>query len=188
MDTPGEITALLHAWAQGDRAAEVRLFDLVSPELHKIAASLMRRERPGHSLQATVLLNETYCRLVMARERDWQNRRHFFAIAARVMRRLLIDHARGRPKVHFIPVKEVEEWLRATGGKIEQAIAIDTLLSRIEDPHPEWCTIVELRFFMGFTDQETAEAMGMPLRTVQRTFADARHWLYEQLETPDAAR
>jgi RNA polymerase sigma factor (TIGR02999 family) len=188
METPGEITSLLHAWAKGEPNVEDRLFELVMPDLHRIAAALMRRERPDHSLQATALLNETYCRLVMARERDWQNRRHFFAIAARAMRRLLIDHARGRPTVRFVPMEDVQEWLRITGGKIEQAIAIDSLLSRIEDSHPEWCTIVELKFFMGFSDEETAEALGMPLRTMQRQFADARRWLFEQLENPDAHR
>src|SRR5689334_19874525 len=81
METPGEITSLLHAWAKGDQKVEGQLFELVMPDLHKIAACLMRRERPGHTLQATELLNETYCKLIMARERDWQNRRHFFAIA-----------------------------------------------------------------------------------------------------------
>ena len=188
MEIPGEITSLLQAWAKGDQTAEARLFEIVMPELHKIAASLMRHERPDHTLEPTALLNEAYLRLVMARERDWQNRRHFFAVAARAMRRLLIDHARGRPKVRFVPMDDVQEWLRATGGKIEQAIAIDTLLSRIEDSHQEWCTIVELKFFMGFSDEETAEALGVPLRTMQRNFADARRWLYEQLETPDAGR
>lgn len=188
METPGEITSLLHAWAKGDPNVEDRLFELVMPDLHKIAAALMRRERPDHSLQATALLNETYCRLIMARERDWQNRRHFFAIAARAMRRLLIDHARGRPKVRFVPMEDVQEWLRITGGKIEQALAIDTLLSRIEDSHPEWCTIVELKFFMGFSDEEASEALGIPLRTMQRQFGDARRWLFEQLENPDARR
>jgi len=186
METPGEITSLLHAWAKGEQNVENQLFELVMPDLHKIAAALMRRERPDHSLQATSLLNETYCRLVRARERDWQNRRHFFAIAARAMRRLLIDHARGRPKVRFVPMEDVQEWLRITGGKIEQALAIDTLLSRIEDTHPEWCTIVELKFFMGFSDEETAEALGISLRTMQRNFSDARRWLYEQMEKPDA--
>jgi len=188
MEIPGEITSLLQAWAKGDQTAEARLFEIVMPELHQIAASLMRHERPDHTLEPTALLNEAYFRLVMARERDWRNRRHFFAVAARAMRRLLIDHARGRPKVRFVPMDDVREWLRDTGGKIEQAIAIDTLLSRIEDSHQEWCTIVELKFFMGFSDEETADALGMPLRTIQRNFADARRWLYEQLEAPDAGR
>jgi RNA polymerase sigma factor (TIGR02999 family) len=187
METPaGEVTLLLHAWGDGDLSAEARLFELVLPELHKIAQCLMRRERPGHSLQATALLNETYCRLVNAREREWQNRHHFFAIAARAMRRLLIDHARGRPKMQQVPLEGVEAWLRASGGKLEQILAIDTLLTAIEGTHPDWCSIVELKFFMGLTDEETAEALGLPLRTVQRKFGDARRYLFEKLETAHA--
>lgn len=188
METPdGEVTLLLHAWGAGDRAAEARLFELVLPELHKIAQCLMRRERPEHSLQATGLLNEAYCRLVNAREREWQNRHHFFAIAARAMRRLLIDHARGRPKVHFVAIDGAAEWLRASGHKIEEALAIDAALTGIESTHPDWCSIVELKFFMGLTDDETADALGMPLRTVQRKFGDARRYLFEKLERADAA-
>jgi len=94
MGTPeGEVTRLLHAWGGGDRSVEDRLFELVLPDLRKLAESMMRRERPDHSLQPTALLNEAYCRLLTARERDWRSRSHFFAIAARAMRRLLIDHA-----------------------------------------------------------------------------------------------
>src|SRR5258707_902611 len=155
MDTPaGEVSALLQAWVEGDQSAEARLFELVLPDLHKIAQRLMRRERQDHSLQPTALLNETYCRLVTARDRDWQNRQHFFAIAARAMRRLLIDHARGRPKVQFVDAADFEDWLRASGGKIELALAIDGLLNQIETTHPDWCAIVEMKFFMGLTDEE----------------------------------
>ena len=188
MQTPdGEVTLLLHAWGEGDPKAEPRLFELVLPDLHKIAQSLMRRERPGHSLQATALLNEAYCRLVNAREREWQNRHHFFAIAARAMRRLLIDHARGRPKVHFVEFDGVEQWLRASGHKVEEALAVDAALTAIESTHPDWCSIVEMKFFMGLTDDETAEALGIPLRTVQRKFGDARLYLFEKLQRRDAA-
>ena len=95
MDTPaGEVTELLQSWGSGDRSVEPQLFELVLPDLKNLARGMMRRERPGHSLQPTALLNEAYCRLVAARKRDWHNRRHFFAFAARVMRRLLIDHTR----------------------------------------------------------------------------------------------
>lgn len=182
----GEITSLLHAWSEGDRSVEARLFELVMPDLHQIAEHLMRRERPGHSLDPTALVNEAYCRLVGARERDWQNRRHFFAMAARAMRRLLIDHARGRPQAQTVSIAGMEGWLRASGGKIEEAAAIDGLLIQLQPEHPDWCTIVDLKFFMGFTDEETADALGMPVRTVQRKFGDARRWLFERLESPDA--
>jgi RNA polymerase sigma factor (TIGR02999 family) len=184
----GEVTALLHAWSEGDRSVEPRLFELVMPDLHQIAERLMRRERPEHSLDPTALVNEVYFRLVGARERDWQNRGHFFAIAARAMRRLLIDHARGRPQARMVPIAGIEEWLRAPGAKLELAVAIDRLLDQIEREHPDWCTIVDLKFFMGLTDEETADALGLPLRTVQRKFGDARRWLFEKLECPDAGR
>jgi RNA polymerase sigma factor (TIGR02999 family) len=189
MDTPpGEVTTLLHAWSEGDRSIEDRLFELVMPELHQIAERLMRRERPEHSLDPTALVNEVYVRLVRARERDWESRRHFFALAARAMRRLLIDHARGRPQAQMVPIAGMEDWLRATGAKLEQALAIDGLLNQIEPEHPEWCSIVDLKFFMGLTDEETADALGMPIRTVQRKFGDARRWLFERLESPDGRR
>ena len=113
MGTPeGEVTQLLHAWGGGDRSVEDRLFELVLPDLRKLAENMLRRERPDHSLQPTALLNEAYCRLLTARERDWRSRSHFFAIAARAMRRLLIEHARGRPKGARIPIDGLQEFLR----------------------------------------------------------------------------
>src|SRR6266481_6040848 len=152
MGTPeGEVTRLLHAWGGGDRSVEDRLFELVLPDLRKLAESMMRRERPDHSLQPTALLNEAYCRLVRARERDWQNRQHFFAIAARVMRRFLINHARARPKGQKILIEDAEPWLAERGDKIEQAIAVDTLLHEIEATHPDWCSVVDIKFFPAFT-------------------------------------
>jgi RNA polymerase sigma-70 factor, ECF subfamily len=184
LDQPaGEVTLLLHAWSQGDRSVEQRLFELVLPDLHRLAEYFMRQERPDHSLQPTALLNEAYCRLVRSRERDWQNRQHFFAVAARVMRRFLINHARSRPKGQKILMEDAEPWLPHRDDKIEQAIAVDVLLNEIEATQPDWCSVVEMKFFLGFTDEETSEALGMPLRTMQRKFGDARRWLYERLES-----
>jgi RNA polymerase sigma-70 factor (ECF subfamily) len=179
---PGDVTVLLHAWAGGDRNVEARLFELVIPDLHRMAEGLMRKERLDHSIQPTALLDEAYCRLVRARERDWENRQHFFRVAGRIMRHFLIDYARRRPKGECVPIDKIEQWLRASDDKLEPAIAIDTLLSKLESSHPDWCTIVELKFFVGFSDAETAEALGVPLRTMQRKFGDARRWLYENLE------
>ena len=178
----GEVTALLHAWGAGDRSIEERLFQLVLPDLHRLAESMMRRERPDHSLQPSALLNEAYMRLVKARERDWQHRRHFFAIAARAMRRLLIDHARSRPKGEKVPLDAAIDWLRGREEQIDVALAIDGLMEQMSASHPEWCSIVELKFFVGLTNEETAEALGMSLRTMQRQFGDARRWLYERLK------
>jgi RNA polymerase sigma-70 factor, ECF subfamily len=144
----------------------------------------MRRERPDHSLQPTALLNEAYLRLASARERDWKDRHHFFAFVARSMRHLLIDHARGRPKGEKVPLDGVVELLQGGEPRLQQALAIDQLLRTIEQTHPTWCAIVDLKFFLGFTDDETAEALGLPLRSMQRQFGDARRWLYERLEQP----
>ena len=183
MDTPaGEVTLLLQSWGNGDRDVEPRLFELVLPDLKRLARGIMRGERPGHSLQPTALLNEAYCRLVVAREREWHNRRHFFAFAARVMRRLLIDHARRRPAAQFVPVEELDNWLSASADRIAQAIEIDRLLNQTRDLDPDWSTLIELKFYLGFTDEETADALHMPLRTLQRKFGDARRWLFEKLE------
>jgi RNA polymerase sigma factor (TIGR02999 family) len=180
---PGEVTRLLKAWASGDRGVEARLFELVVPDLHRMAEYLMRKERPDHSIQPTALLDEAYCRLLKARERDWENRQHFFRFAGRIMRHFLIDYARLRPKGERVPLDRIEQWLGASDDVFEQGAVIGDLLSRLESSHPDWCTIVELKFFAGFSDQETAEALRMPLRTMQRKFGDARRWLFENLET-----
>ena len=186
MGTPeGEVTRLLHAWGGGDRSVEDRLFELVLPDLRKLAESMMRRERPDHSLQPTALLNEAYCRLLTARERDWRSRSHFFAIAARAMRRLLIEHAR-RTRAVRVPIEDLGELLGVHDEKLELALSIDGLLDDMAPAHGNWCSIVELKFFLGFTDEETAEALGMPLRSMQRQFGDARRWLYEKLKSCQA--
>jgi RNA polymerase sigma factor (TIGR02999 family) len=180
---PGEITQLLKIWASGDRSVETRLFELVVPDLHKMAECLMRKERSDHTIEPTALLDEAYCRLVKAREREWEDRQHFFRCAGRIMRHFLIDYARRRPKGECIPIDRIEQWLCAGDDLLEQAAVIDDLLSRLESLHPDWCTIVELKFFVGFSDQQTAEVLRMPVRTMQRKFGDARRWLYENLET-----
>ena len=162
----GDVTTLLRAWSSGDRSVEERLFSLVLPDLHKLAQYMMGGERQDHSLQATALMNEAYFRLVNARERDWENRRHFFAIAARTMRRLLIDHARGRPKGAKLPIEGLEEMLRGRDAQLETAVAINSLLDELDGKHPDWCSVVELKFFAGFTDYEIAESLGIRLRTM----------------------
>ena len=181
-EPPGEITKLLKAWGSGDRRIESRLFKLVIPDLHRMAECLMRKERSDHTIEATALLDEAYCRLVKARERDWENRQHFFRCAGRIMRHFLIDYARRRPKGECVPIDRIEQWLCASHGLLEQTAVIGDLLSRLESLHPDWCTIVELKVFVGFSDRQTAEALRMPMRSMQRKFGDARRWLYENLE------
>ena len=184
-EATGEITQLLHAWSAGDRSVEDRLFALVLPDLHRLARRLMSGERQEHSLQATALMNEAYFKLVNARERDWENRKHFFAVAARAMRHLLIDHARARPKGAKIAIDGIEDLLRGRDPQLETGLAINALLDEMERKHPDWVSIIEMKFFAGFTDDEAAEALGLPLRSMQRRFGDARRWLYERLETPE---
>jgi RNA polymerase sigma factor (TIGR02999 family) len=181
---PSEVTGLLHAWSAGDRSVEPRLFELVLPDLHKLAHYLLRKERPDHSLQPTALINEAYFRLVTARERGWENRRHFLAVAARAMRHHLVDHARSRGKGVKTPIEGLEEMLRGRDHQLEVGIAINALLDEMDQSHPDWCTIIEMKFFAGFTNEETAEALGTPVRTMQRKFGDARRWLFERLESP----
>lgn len=177
----GEVTQLLHAWSTGDRSVEDRLFSLVLPDLHKLARHMMSGERRDHSLQPTALMNEAYFRLVGARLRDWENRRHFFAVAARAMRHLLIDHARARPSGAKLPIHGLEDLLRSRDAQLDTGVEINALLDEMEKKHPDWCPIVELKFFAGFTDEEAAEALNLQLRTMQRQFSDARRWLFERL-------
>jgi RNA polymerase sigma factor (TIGR02999 family) len=183
MEEPiGDITHLLHQWRAGSREAENQLFVLVLPNLRRLAHYLMQRERKDHSLQATELVDQIYFRMVAAKERDWQNRKHFFAIAARAMRRYLIDHARGRPSAEFVELEGFENILPVETGKIELAISVDQLLDEMSETKPEWSMLVEMKFFLGLTDEEAAEAMGVKLRTMQRTWSDARRWLYTRME------
>jgi RNA polymerase sigma factor (TIGR02999 family) len=187
MDEPmGDITHLLRQWREGSREAENQLFTLVLPNLRRLAHYLMQRERKDHSLQATELIGQIYFRLVAAKDRDWRNRKHFFAIAARAMRRYLIDHARGRPSAEFVALEGFENFLPADSRKIDLAITVDRLLDELAETKPEWSMLVEMKFFLGLTDEEAAEAMGVKLRTMQRTWNDARRWLFTRMETGDA--
>lgn len=178
----GEITQLLHAWSAGNRDVEERLFSLVLPELRKMARALMRRERREHTLEPSALMSEAYFRLLAGRGREWESRRHFYAVSARIMRRLLIDHARARTKVELIPLDSCRDLPHGRcGAELEIAIAVDSLLNELQSQHPDWCLIVELKYFMGLTDKETAEVLGLRLRTMQRQFGDARRWLMERM-------
>ena len=180
-----EVTELLHRWRQGDRAAENELFELVLPNLRRLAHYFMKRERPGHPLQPTELVDQIYFKLVAAKDRDWRNRRHFFAIAARAMRRYLIDHARGRPDAEFVALEGIEDFLPASSPRVDVALTVDRLLNGLGEVNPDWCMVVEMKYFLGLTDEEAAEAMGIKLRTMQRMWSDARHWLFSRM---DAAR
>jgi len=181
----GEITQLLQQWREGSREAEGALFALVLPDLRRLAHYFMKRERDGHTLDSTELVDEIYFRLVAAKDRDWRNRQHFFAIAARAMRRYLIDYARGRPNAEFVAFEGIENWLPAHGAKVNLALSVDRLLDQLAQVQPEWSTLVEVKFFLGLTDDEAAEALGMKLRSMQRMWRDARQWLFERMDPAD---
>jgi len=183
----GDITQLLQRWRQGSREAESQLFALVLPNLRRLAHHFMQRERKDHALEATELVDTIYFRMVAAKDRDWRSRRHFFAIAARAMRRYLIDHARGRPRGEFLPLEGFEQILPAERSGIELALTVDRLLEELAKTQPEWSMLVEMKYFLGLTDEETAEAMNVKLRTMQRMWRDARKWLFAHVESAGAA-
>ena len=180
-----DVTRLLHEWSAGSSEAENELFALVMPDLRRLAGHFMQRERPGHSLQATELVNTIYLRMVLAKNRDWQNRKHFFAIAARAMRRYLIDHARQHPHGEFVALDAYDEFLPAQSAKMHLAITVDRLLDELAKTQPDWSMLVEMKFFLGLTDEEAADAMKVKVRTMQRMWHDARKWLFAQMEASD---
>ncbi len=183
LEKAGDITLLLQRWREGSRTAENELFVLVMPNLRRLAHYLMKGERKGHTLQPSELVDQAYIRLVAARERDWRNRQHFFAIAARAMRRHLIDHARARPDVEFVPLNDIYSLLPADTTKVDLAMTVDRLLNQLEQTKPEWCTLVEFKYFLGLTDEEAARTLELKVRTMQRMWRDARRWLFEQMES-----
>jgi RNA polymerase sigma-70 factor, ECF subfamily len=179
----GEITQLLQRWRGGDREAESKIFDLLMPELRKIAARCFRHERAGNSLQPTLLVNEAFLRLAAAKNIDWQHRGHFLAVAARIMRRYLIDHARSRPSVQFLPMEGLPEGLLGKRSKLELAVAVDALLDDLAKESQQRRAVVELKFFLGLGDAEAADALNLKLHTFQREWHRARKWLFERLTT-----
>jgi RNA polymerase sigma-70 factor, ECF subfamily len=189
---PGEgdradITRLLKEWQDGDAVALERLMPLVYDELRTLASRYLSRERRGHTLQTTALVNEAYLKLAGQRDVDWQNRAHFFGIAAQMMRRILVDHARrdGRVKrggqaVH-VSLDDADPKAQPTPLEAIDVYALDRALSRLEAMDPQQGRVVELRFFGGMTVEEAALVMGVSEPTVKREWAVARAWLYREL-------
>lgn len=178
---PGEVTQLLRQWRGGDHNAETRLFELLLPELRRIAGRYFRGERAGHTLQPTALVNEAFLRLVAAKNVDWRDRGHFLAIAARIMRRYLIDYARARPGIELLPMEGLPERVLAGHTRGELAVAVDALLDELDRESPQRRSVVELKFFLGLTDEEAAGALNLSLHTLQREWYRARRWLFERL-------
>jgi RNA polymerase sigma factor (TIGR02999 family) len=182
----GEITQLLAEIRNGDRGAESRLAPLVYDELHRIASRYMHQERPDHTLQSTILVHEAYLQLVKQEDRNWQNRSHFFAIAAQLMRRVLVDHARSRnaAKRGGRQVKlQLEDVLVFSDAKCEELIVIDQALTRLAELDARQSRIVELRFFTGLTEEEIGEVLGISSRTVKREWLVAKAWLHGELSS-----
>ncbi|HET9179190.1 MAG TPA: sigma-70 family RNA polymerase sigma factor [Terriglobia bacterium] len=179
-----EVTLLLRAWGDGSKEALDRLAPLVYRELHQIAGRLMARERPNHTLQATALVNEAYVRLVDARQASWQDRAHFFAICARAMRQILVDHARSRGSAKRggdQVVIELEEGLAATASPEAKLLELDEALKRLEALDPRKGRVVEMRYFGGLSVEETAEALKVSAETVRRDWKLAQAWLHREL-------
>ncbi|MDQ3013147.1 MAG: sigma-70 family RNA polymerase sigma factor [Acidobacteriota bacterium] len=179
-----DLTQLLAAWSNGDQAALEELLPLVNAELRQLAKRYMRRESPGHTLQTSALVNEAYIRLIDQKQVRWQNRAHFFGIAAQLMRRILIDHAR---KAHYqkrgggaVQVS-LDEAAAVTDVRAAELLAVDEALEKLTVMDARKGRIVELRFFGGMTEEETAEVIGVSLPTVQREWRAAKAWLHRML-------
>ncbi|MGA2371893.1 MAG: ECF-type sigma factor [Candidatus Korobacteraceae bacterium] len=186
VESPGQITVLLRQWRDGDRTAQDKLFESLMPELRKIARACFRGERPGHVLQPTALVNEAFLRLAKAKNVDWQDRGHFLALAARIMRRYLIDQARSQRSVLFLPIEGIPERILSHSTPLEFSITLDVLLDEMEEESPQRRAIVELKYFLGLTDDEAANALGVPLRTVQRDWFRAKRWLIDRLNRQES--
>jgi len=191
--SPPEVTQLLADWGRGDRSALEKLLPLVHAELRRIAQRQMSHERPGHTLQATALVNEAYLKLAGQQEFEWQNRAHFFAVAAQVMRHILIDHARAHARDKrgggAIQVSLNEAAMLAE-DQAEHFVALDEALRTLEQIDPQKGRIVELRYFGGLSIEETAEVLNISPRTVRREWQRARAWLYRMISegTADETR
>jgi len=179
-----EVTQLLVDWRNGNQAALDQLMPLVYDELRRLAKRYMNRENPGHTLQTTALVNEAYLRLIDQGNVEWQNRAHFFAIAAQIMRHLLVDHARSQ---HFAKrgggahQVSLDEALVVTEGREADLLALDEALDRLAAFDRRKSQIVELRYFGGLSTEETAEVLGVSEITIKREWLKAKAWLYREL-------
>lgn len=181
----GEITQLLQRISRGDRSAEESLMPRVYLELHRLALSRLRSERRGHTLQATALVHEVYLRLCGANEINFQDRAHFFRVAARLMRHILVDYARRHAAVkrnHGAAFAPLDATIAVSANQSAEALAIDELLTRLAEISPRQAQVVEMRFFGGLTEDEIAAALDKNVRTIKRDWLMARAWLHTQLE------
>ena len=184
-----EITQLLVAWSDGDQVALTKLIPLVESELRRLARTYMSRERIDHTLQTTALINEAYVKLINASDVKWQNRAHFFGVAAQMMRRILIDHAKAKHRVKrggtAIKVM-LDENVNFTQERASELLALDDALQSLARMDERKSRIVELRYFGGLTVEETAEVLGISDKTVMRDWNLAKAWLYRELTSNSA--
>ena len=178
-----EVSGLLRAWSDGDRAALDRLTPIVYDELRRLARHYMRGERPGHSLQTTALVNEAYMRLIDYKSMQWQNRAHFFAVSSQLMRRILIDHARRHNLKRGGGVQHVslEETAVVSDARAADLVALDDAMDTLAHIDPRKVQVVEMRFFGGLSVEETAEVLKVSPVTVMRDWSTAKAWLYREL-------
>lgn len=179
-----EITHLLLAWRRGDQVALQHLMPLVYEELRRIARYFMNGQRPGHALQTTDLVNEAYLRLIDSSRVNWQSRTHFFAVAAQLMRRILVDIARRQASLkrgEGARQVSLERAMEFSAAPPTDLVALDDALNTLAAMNPRQSQIVELRYFGGLSEAETAEALGISERTVRRDWNLARAWLYREL-------
>lgn len=182
--SPQDVTSLLVRWRGGDREALDALTPLVYNELRKLAKGYLRRERPDHTLEGTALVHEAYLRLVDQRNVEWRNRNHFFALAAELIRRILVDHARARisNKRGGANVKlSLDEALAPADAKDMQLVALDDALKALSEADPQQSRIVELRYFAGLTIEETADVVQVSPATVKREWATAKAFLKREM-------
>jgi RNA polymerase sigma factor (TIGR02999 family) len=180
------ITELLHLANEGDAVAQEKLFRTVYEELRRMARSVMRNERTGHTLQPTALVNEAFLRLV-GNQIHFSDRTHFFSVAARTMRRVLVDHARSLAAQKRNPGQRVDldSALGIAEDQLPELIALDVAMERLEATYPRACRVVELQFFTGASAVETAAILGVSLKTVRRDWKLARAWLYAEMARQD---
>lgn len=179
-----DISTLLRGWSDGDQSALKGLIPIVHDELRRLAHRYMEREGPGHTLQTTALVNEAYMRLVDYKRMQWQNRAHFFAVSAQVMRRILVDHARSHNVKRGAGVLHVslEEVAVVGGDRTADLVALDDALNALARLDPRKVQIIEMRFFGGLSVEETAEVLKVSPATVRRDWSIAKLWLYRELD------
>ena len=181
-----QVTQLLIDWSNGDQSAFDRLMPLIDDELRRLAHRYMTRERAGHTLQTTALVNEAFLRLVNRKNLQWQNRAHFFGLAAQVMRTILVDHARSHASAKRgggTRNLELDEALVVSQQKASEVIALDEALKQLALIDPRQSRIVELRFFGGLTVEEAAEVLRVSPVTIKREWSTAKAWLFHELAT-----